>query len=515
MKIALVTACSAALACLTMASAETPAAYLKRQPKPRFRPGHTLPPLTRYGWTLPFDTRVEFAGNWGYCLGFGGYVTEEVAARLDDPGSTESKLCALAAADPERYALSVICSRRLPEPGDVPVETWTRDADGNLLNGEAKSQDGTKWHEGMKPIYSPEAPDSVWQQAGRYRAGPIAKVREKAPIAIVLNGGEYGLGVLGFTKKVWEKDPAILAAKGDRGWYEYISAQKARQELIIADAVRGAVPDRQLYIYYHTSGGTHRNRWPGWKQWSWGYEWMKPISDLASISAYYKHFNTGWTGPRDILTTVLNARGREIELGQPLSYNWLCAGWPRGEEGERGLGDIDRYMGFLKCYYGAGMLGGNAGYYAYPKGGFGKEFEPDQPPHWLLQMVALARVHALFSHLEPFLRAGDLLPGVGKHVWSKEQPAFEFPSGDDTVRIVARRMRDADEWLIAAWAAAGEDRIVTVSVAGAGELHLNARPAGSVYRVTREGDAVRTRLLDPEPLLPTATFSSGDAPPSP
>ena len=34
----------------------TSAAWLKTQPKPAFRAGHTLPRLTRYAWSLPFDT---------------------------------------------------------------------------------------------------------------------------------------------------------------------------------------------------------------------------------------------------------------------------------------------------------------------------------------------------------------------------------------------------------------------------------------------------------------------------
>ena len=57
-------------------------------------------------------------------------------------------------------------------------------------------------------------------------------------------------------------------------------------------------------------------------------------------------------------------------------------------------------------------------------------------------MVALARVHALFSHLEMFLRQGDLLPGPNHHRFSKDLPAYEFPSGDPNVRVVARKLRN-------------------------------------------------------------------------
>ena len=51
--------------------AVTPAEWLKGQPKPKFRAGHTLPPLTRYGWDMDDAVRVELAENWGYALEFG------------------------------------------------------------------------------------------------------------------------------------------------------------------------------------------------------------------------------------------------------------------------------------------------------------------------------------------------------------------------------------------------------------------------------------------------------------
>lgn len=492
-----------ALACATLAlrAAETtPAAYLKTLPAPQFRDGHTLVPLTRYGWTLPFDARVELAERWGYCLEFGGYVTEKSVAKLDDPASDEAKLVALTASDPQRYPLFVICNREFPQ--EVPPETWCRDAEGHFLDGKAQSQDGTVWHAGMKTIHSPEAPDTVWQQAGQLRAEPIAQIRAKCPIAIVLNGGEYGLGVIGFGQPVWEKDPRVIAAKGDRSWFDYISERKAHQELLVSDAVRAVVPDRLLYIYYPTSGGTHRARYGGWDRWYWDYTRMQVVSDLPSSESYYRHFNSGWTGDQDQLTMVLNARGFEIAQGRPLSYNWLCAGWPR-KDTEADLSPIDRYMGFLKCFYTAGMIGGNAGYYAYPKGGFGVPFAAEEPPHWLLQMVAFGRVHALFSHLEEFLRQGDLLSGPNPHRWSKDQPAYEFPTGDPEARVVARKHRDRDEWLVTAWAAGGPEREVKVTIPGPGELALLARPSGAVYRVTKDA----TQLVDADGLLPTAALA--------
>jgi hypothetical protein len=451
---------------------------LRAAAKPHFRAGHTLPPLTRWGWTLPYDVRVELTENWGYALEFGGYVTEESAKQLDDPNSMESKLCALTASDPKRYPLFVLTVHG--DFGEVPDSAWTHDAQGALPEG--------------KQIWSPEAPDDIFRTAGEAWAAPLRKVRAKAPIAIVLNGGEYALSVYGHHGKYWEQDPKIIAAKGDRPWFDYISEQKGRQERIISDAIRAVVPDRQLYLYYYTEGCPHRNRYDGWWTWAWDYKPLRPISDLPNGSIYYMHFNSGWTGDNDMLTQALNSVAQEIALGDPLSYNWLNAGWPREGMGEKATGDPAHYMGYLKCLYTAGMTGGVAGYFSVPK---------EDDPNWLWQMTVLAHAHALFSHLEGLLRNGDLLPGPDQHRWSKDLPAYEFPTGDPDARVLARKHRERNEWLVTAWAAGGDDREVTVTVPELGEVRVKARKCGSVYRGSLRDGAPVLRLVDEDGMEPT------------
>jgi hypothetical protein len=481
---------------------QTPAEWLKAQPKPSFRAGHTLPPLTRYGWALDFDTRVELAENWGYCVQWGDYAdAKSVERALSNQDDVDAKCIALAAKDPTKYKLAVICARDLPQGDAVPPQTWTRNARGELLSDQGKSLGSTKWAPGMKAMYSLAAPDSVWEEAGRLRAEPLRRIREKCPIAIVLNSGQCGIEVPGFVQKAWEQDPAIVKAKGDKPWADYYSARKAHAELIIANGVRQAVPDALLHLYYSASGCVHRQRWPGWKDWGPCYEDMKPVSDLASTECLYRYFNCGWTWTHDqgdALTQILNARGREIACGQPLSYNWVCGGWPRDKAGKdtSTLSRLGLYAGFLKCFYTAGMVGGNAGYYAYPPGGFEATFPPDKPPHWLRQIVALAQVHALFSHLEHYLRQGDLLPGTAKHRWSKDQPAYEFPTGDANARVVARKLKDKPQWLVTAWAADGRDREVKLTIPALGEVSLEARACGNIYEATLAGAKPDLKQVD-------------------
>lgn len=472
--------------------AKTALEFLQEAPKPNFRAGHTLPPLTRWGWTMPFEVRVELAEHWGYALEFGGYATPQYVGALDDPKSVPSKICALAASDPKRYPLFVLLHRPFYSAEfreSLPDETWCRDAEGNLIEG--------------KKVWSPEAPAEVFERAATLAVEPLRKILAKAPIAVILNGGEYGLNVFGFAGKAWQRDPRVVQAKGDRSWFDYLSQRKAHQELLLAEAVRKAVPNA-LYIYYHTFA-THRNRYSTWWHWAYDYQYLRRVSDLPSSSIYYRHFNTGFTGDNDMLTQALNAVAQQLQFGDPLSYNWVNAGWSREKLGDRAFARLERYLGYLKCYYTAGMIGGVAGYFAYPKGGFAGEVG-DEPPHWLKQMMVLARVQALFSHLEGFLRDGKLLPGPNRHRWSGDLPAYEFPTGDANVRVLVRKHNRRREWLITAWAAGGEDRGGSVTIPELGLVSVQARACGSVYRATlREGRPLLT-LVDVNGMLPTANW---------
>lgn len=450
---------------------------LQAEEPPIFFDGHTLPPLTRWGWTMPYEVRVELCENWGYALEFGSNVTPAMVNRLRNPGSVESRLCALADDDPDRYPLSVITHRALDTPSGDP---WCHDANGALPDG--------------RRIWSPEAPDEVFVEGAQRIVAYLVDVLRAAPIAIILNGGEYGLRPEGHHAQYWEQDPKVMAAKGDQEWFDFISQRKAHQETIIADAVREAVPDRTLYIHYYASGDPHRNRYEDWRLWSLDWEPMQDVSDMPNSAIYYRHFNSGWTGDSDMLTQALNAVAQQIAVGQALSYNWVCAGWRRERLGDESVSDPEHYMGYLKCYYSAGMIGGVARYFRYPR---------EDDLDWLWQMVVLARCHALFSHLEDFLRNSELLPGPDTHKWSANLPAYEFPTGDSEARVLVRKLLDRDEWLVTAWAAGGEDRVVTVDVPQLGEVHVEARDCGSVYWATAEDGGVGLVRIDEDGMRPT------------
>ena len=290
----------------------TPVQWLQRQPKPIYRPGHTMPRLTRYGWDLPFEAKAELTENWNYVLQT-GYLTDETVKRaLNDTKSIEAKMVTLTFSNPKKYPLGVILSR--DEPPNPAPETFLRDADGKLIAGNT---------------YSPLNPQSVLDQMAELRARPLRELRKKVPINIILNGGEYGLGVLGFMQKQAERDPKVVAAKGDSDWFRFISKAKARERQTIADAVRKAVPDRNLYIYYG-SGNVERNRYGGWSDWGYDDTYALNATDLPSNEYYYKHFNSGYlpdAGGNDLLTRALDAVGFQIAHNKNYSYDWLSPGW--------------------------------------------------------------------------------------------------------------------------------------------------------------------------------------------
>ena len=144
--------------------------HLGASPRPNFRKDHTLLPLTRWGWIMPFDVRIELADKWGYALEF-GESNATSAAKLDDPESAEARLCALTASDPKRYPLCVLVHRACTNKQfqkELPQETWCRTSDGNLAGG-------AQWK-----AWSPEAPDAVFQKAGQSAVKAIDRILSPA-----------------------------------------------------------------------------------------------------------------------------------------------------------------------------------------------------------------------------------------------------------------------------------------------------------------------------------------------
>ena len=489
--------------------------WLEDQPKPAYKAGHSLPRLTRYAYSLPVAARIKLCEDWGYALEYGRengtYVGGDNGVRLDDPTTPEAQVAALAKSDPLRYPLVVVCDRRMPTEAESP-DAFVRDANGKIFYNSFTQADGTVVQLG--PVYSPGAPASSWEMAGEFRAAPFRDmVARGIPISMVLNGGEYSgfPGTVDDAQSIYQQDAGIAAQVasspwGGGNWRNYHSAKRAAMEKIIATAVRNAIPNLKSYTHYVSGGRPERNRYAYIDGYGGYWEHCRGVNvapggvDIPSDQAYHGSQNAGFTGGaagghRDMLTQALNAKAICIATGNPLSYDWVSAGW------DGNTADVNRWTGFLKCFYTAGTIGTNTGAYGSPPMGgtfIGHIFPVNSPPEYAKNLAASAYVHALFSQVDTFIRNSDLLPGPMSHVMSPQEPAYEFPTGEDNARVLARKDRTEETWLITAWAAGGEDRNVSVYIPELGQLTVEARIVGSVYKATLAGGNVTLIRLDNE-----------------
>ena len=112
----------------------TPAQWLKRQPKPIFKPGHTMPRLTYYGTYRGLSPHViELAENWNYVLETMYLSDETVKRALTDPTSDEARMIALTLSNPKKYPLAVVLNR--DEPPNPAPETFSARRRGQAHRG--------------------------------------------------------------------------------------------------------------------------------------------------------------------------------------------------------------------------------------------------------------------------------------------------------------------------------------------------------------------------------------------
>jgi len=525
----------------------TPAQYLASQPKPNFASGTRLPLLTTFAWPWSYSNAVAFASGWGYALNFGTYntlVNGGLRKDLTNSSSVIAQELALISNNPGKFRLQVDLDRTWPT--NLSTGFWSTNAAGLAVVSISGGGFALTNANGMilatnrtyNPIVSPEAGDGDLSNEAAFLTAPLKTIVSNAPIAIILNGGERDLGVVGYNESAWTNDVRVLAsavytnvypqissqapssATNGESWPDYISQRKAHQLSFLSAAVRSAVPNRQLYIFYNTGNEQARFDQPGegswedvWANWGWNSLYMNiNATDLPSFQDYYaggsswtNATGTQWNQITDLLSQRLDAVGYNFTIGATNDYAWVCGGWSNNNTNR--LADISLYTGYLKCIYTSGTVGAVAGYFSYPtgtvasifgEGGFDGTFPTNTPPHWLLQIMALAHVHALFSHLDNFLYNGDLLSGPQSHVMSLDQPAYEFTNTAGFVndRVLVRRLRGTNSWIVTAWAADGITNNVTVTIPSIGNLTVTAVPSASVYQVTMSGTNVQQTLLD-------------------
>ncbi len=523
--------------------------HLSNSLAPAHRQAHTLAPLAGM-IEHHFPMARELADRWG----FGLQVAVNPGACEVNPGGDGSNLnqvLGAAVASSGRYRLVLSLANILPGYGNSsanwvatsPSSAWLRDLSGNLL----PSAD--------RPRVSPVAPEAWVREAGRPHANCVGRITTAYPATLITSNGEYGVEVAGFSWCNLLIDPSVLSAAGfpvvpggndprdpscfqnpayANGERDYqilrlLSRSRMRHERIIREEVdaqarwSGAVPQ---YSLYGDSFGAERNRWNGWSSWMFYFEdglAAGGISTMSSPEFYFGYTNLGWSGrnslgdPQDIMTTMLNNAGGSIRAGRPLTYGWVSAGWGGGGP----VADRERWMGFTKMLFVAGMVGAANGYFDYTESYVDQVVRGGPtgttPPLWLWQYMDLGQAHGLFSYLEAFLRDGDLVRGSGNHPYrygGEDSPTVPWygltvagntNANGPTAYALARKRRGADRWLVATFANVGSSRDIQVQLPGVGSLTLLARPAGAVYLVEANGAGQPlTRLIDTDPMRPTA-----------
>ena len=466
----------------------TPDEYLATLSHPVFKSGNTLPPLTRWGWAVSYQTSKQLA-SWGYALDFVD-ATPSAVTNLSTPTTREAELVALAKSDPSTYKLSVNMWSGFED--NAPDAAYLHDSGGSLITPKR---------------YSPQASDSIISALAASTTYYVQQIANQTPISIILNGGERGMGVYGNDGSKWLQDPTVVSAESSySSWSDYQSQRKIHEETYFTNGAHSA-SNNATYIYYIDNENNARNVQANQWYWDWDYRYILPIEDMAGEPAYYNYtsaIKNSWINPdgNDLLTRELNAIGYTSSFGKPLSYNWINCGTDLIASSSNNS-DLGLCYGFLKSYYTAGMISGVAGYFHYPTNGFNAPFDKDAPPNWLQQIEALGQVHAEFSYLEDMERNGDLLQGSTVNRWSQNQPAYEFWTGFYNDRVLARKMKGSKRWLISAWAADAIPRTVSVTIPTLGTISVLAQPAGSLYDARIVSGVQSLTLIDNGSMSPT------------
>ena len=503
--------------------------WLMTQSAPVAKPKHKLDYLTSYVWgqSQEYNIVLDLLNRWGYALNIGynsGYEYNIADAKTANPTTSNGKLLKLAINDPAKYPVALAVNQAwypdegLPWEQRVLKEAYLRDAQGNVIGD-----------------WSPEATPYAMSISIAYKCEVLyAHVALGINITNIYDGGETGLhAAYDDPQGNFGRDPRVLAAKGNIDWVDYLSLKKGQQCQLLHDGVKAACPNRNTYITYGGSGGNGLLNIPGARNYSFNSPDMMYTSDVPTNVLYYRDFGVpeaGMGNPnimyslyKDSLTHyVAGAVETVAKYGLTTSYNWVSAGSLRFSPNALPFYycPIPAYKGFLKCLYALGQKGAVAGYftddilqsdYKYPV------YNPVNPPHWLMQEMALGEVHHRFTWFDEFIINGDMVLGVGNDAINGAYPKLELTGnnkvGDfyfsiSTIRVFARKLRGQDKWLVVLWsaesgtnttsAATGVDTLVwVIDIPGVEPLQLNARGQGSIYTVDRTSGVTVVKLEDP------------------
>jgi Bacterial Ig domain/Repeat of unknown function (DUF5648) len=570
------------------AATSTAVDHLKNAIKPNFKLGHTLKPLGSAAIVHQPMTLIELADNWGWGLQINmniDYCGINPAIAAGPPlynGNHGDEVLKIALSSNSKYKLIINTSNLLPG-GNVSTQQYLNDVVGGVAQRRGFTTPEEVWFNtadppteatrvnGRSPLFSPLAPLSWVQARGADANRCVKQVTDLYPASVLADFAEYGATVFANNYCAMVMDKKSLTAVG----YPTLSGSPyAGCGTQIADSTARADRDYKLmrlhisnnisqlkalktgvlnglrwaggqtfYSVYGNSYSTDRGRWAGWTSYGNYYEdeGADKLSSASSPEFYYARFNSGFTGinatgtPSDIVTGMLNNVGGTLKNGVSTFYPWISSGWGANEY----VASRDRWMGFLKLMYATGAVGALSGYFDYTDE-FVRQAVSGAPvgtasPVWLSQYTDIAHVHALFSHLETFVKQSDLVQGAThqgydthpynedrinspavpyyalrlRNEWRDEAPntvsqGGASPTGGPQAYVIARKLRGQNQWLFTAWANQGNDRDVVATLPGQGDITLRARVPGSVYIATKQTNGSFTlQLMDRDAMQPS------------
>ena len=506
----------------------TPQEYLQQQTKPVFRPNHTLPPLQCNGYgsngtygnpgepVRSYNNQLEMA-NWGYAFDFDGNILnpenfENNKAIIDNPLSDARKMIDLAKTNPNKYKLSGVIpaygeNGRVPfTPAECP-DCFVHNAQGMVI------LDG-----GNKPVMNPLMSDESLLRIGKKLVIMYDYIKNITPFTNAVDYGETGPYLPLQGREYWLKDPKVVAESGfqpgavnDYAWNIYYSKKWTKLMKGFWQKFPSVLTTDGFVNVYLNDGGESRGRFYSWNDYNTLFEYTKDLSKYANGQSYFNLQNTGYNPTPngeyrpDILSTFLYKKSTELLVGQPYGVEWTNGACSTAET------EYDRWTGFLKCLYVGGNLSGISGFFGddwnapgtpnYKTLGmlYPTSFERNNTPFYINQIMALSRVHAIFSWIEPFTRNSDLLVGNVRAIWGGNKnllAEFSNTANDKGARVMVRKLKNENKYLLTAWAMTGEDRIVEIEIPSLGKIKVNARKAGTIYHVDNTSGTPIFTVLD-------------------
>jgi len=453
--------------------------YLKNcTVKPLYKNGHSMPRLStwQYSGSGPLEFRKELADEFNFAFSLG---VDPIAAldRYNHPNPANSYIMdahdsyELAKLNPEKYPIQVHIwgSSNLEAELRYPESLWAHSLKGFPLRSKTEY-----WR-----IWGTEQPDSNMMIVSEERAYAFRAVSKDLNIAIATYNGELN-GNPSFDSKYglpWSGDPKSVAAKGNSTWTEYFRDQWYKEKMLTIRAVREAIPNRQLLVYYGN-----------------------PISyknlnsfDVIMQERYYKYGSFGSTWDQGFSGRMATYRTmKSLSPVEPIFYDIVSPGLMHQPVDNvinwNWISDMARYTGFLKQMFMSGSLGAttywdavwapeaNGTLDANKSSEHYKDFVSKDDPRNFFdnQFVQISQVQAEFSYFEDIIRHGELLPGPNN--------TYEFPTGNADTHVLVRKRTGQSKWLISAWTTTvGVSRNITVAIPGIGNISLNAINAGHTY----------------------------------